>query len=97
MKASEVVEAVYERGVFKPSAPVEFSDGQKVLLSIEPVNGKPTGGRDELRRGREVFAGFSDGDVDELDRLILDRTHYMPKSGDGPVRVAFANVLPHNI
>lgn len=41
MKASEFVEAVYEHGVFTPSAPVELSDGQKVLLSIEPVNGKP--------------------------------------------------------
>lgn len=83
MKSSEFVEAVYEHGVFTPSAPVELSDGQRVLLSIEPVNGAPAEGPDELRRWRDVFEGFSDGDIDELDRLILDRSHFIPDRG-GP-------------
>ncbi len=78
MKAIEPIAAVYEHGVFTPSEPVALSDGQRVRLSIEPVNGKPaTADGEELKRWHGAFEGLDNGDIAELDRMILDRSHFL--------------------
>jgi len=79
MKAHDVVDAIFESGVFKPAEPVSLEEGQRVRLSIEPVNGAPPGtGHEELRRWTEVFEGLTDDDVSEIDRIISDRSHFIP-------------------
>jgi tRNA(fMet)-specific endonuclease VapC len=35
---TQVIEAVYEQGAFKPLEPVELPEGQRVTLSVEPIS-----------------------------------------------------------
>ena len=34
---AQIIEAVYGHGVFRPLEPVEFAEGQRVALSVEPM------------------------------------------------------------
>ena len=75
---SEAVEAIFEHGVFRPLEPVALDEGQKVVLSVETVT--PAGDRSvDLAAWREVFAGLSAEEVDEVERLALDRSQFIPR------------------
>ena len=50
------IAAVYRHGVFEPSEPVNFADGQRVQLNIEPANDQK--GRAWLEEVRTIQDGI---------------------------------------
>jgi predicted DNA-binding antitoxin AbrB/MazE fold protein len=67
----QTLEAVFENGTFRllePSA-VTLVDGQHVLLTVE-TEGTP---EDVLALAERVYDGLSDEEIDEVERISLDR------------------------
>lgn len=69
---TQTLEAVFEDGSFKPvdNGSLPFSEGQRVKLTVEVPSG--TQG-DLLELAGKVYEGLSDKDIDEVERIALDR------------------------
>jgi predicted DNA-binding antitoxin AbrB/MazE fold protein len=70
----QTVDAVFERGVFKPISQSAgcFVEGQRVRLTVE-TPGSP----DEiLQLAANVYAGLSAAEVTDIERIILDRRDF---------------------
>ncbi len=67
---THTVEAVFENGTFRPIDPIELSNGQHVKLVIEVAENDP------LALVQEVYSGLSEEDIDEIEKVILDRGNF---------------------
>jgi predicted DNA-binding antitoxin AbrB/MazE fold protein len=69
---TQTLEAVFEDGSFKPvdNGSLPFSEGQRVKLTVEvPIETQD----DLLGLAGQVYEGLSDKDIDEVERIALDR------------------------
>ncbi|MDX6497059.1 MAG: hypothetical protein QOG23_319 [Blastocatellia bacterium] len=69
---TQTLEAVFEDGSFKPvdNGSLPFSEGQRVKLTVEA----PTETQDDLLGlAGQVYEGLSDKDIDEVERIALNR------------------------
>ena len=73
MKMSKTIEAIYENGVLKPLDQVPLKEHQRVTLILQDA--RPVS-EDILDLASRVFKNFSKKDVQELDAIILDRSHF---------------------
>ena len=69
----QILEAVYENGVFTPRKKPYVLNGQCVRIIIEIPS--DTNG-DILQLAADVYAGLSDEDIKEIEGIALDRTHF---------------------
>jgi predicted DNA-binding antitoxin AbrB/MazE fold protein len=69
---TQTCEAIYENGLFRPLAPAPegLSEGQKVRLVVEA---KPV---DVIDLAVHVYDGLSEEDIDEIERIALDRSNF---------------------
>jgi predicted DNA-binding antitoxin AbrB/MazE fold protein len=69
---SQTLDAVFEGGRFKPvdNGSLPFSEGQRVKLTVE-VPTETQG--DVLSLAGQVYEGLSDKDIDEVERIALNR------------------------
>lgn len=67
----ETIEAVFERGVFRPLTPIDtmVSEGQHVRIMIEQDRSV----RNVLDLAAEVYAGLSEEEIDEVEQIATDR------------------------
>jgi len=70
---SEVVEAVFEDGVFRPLEEVHFPEGQRVSLSILPNVLSRQEAEEQLHAWKQVYAGLSPEEIREVEESALDR------------------------
>ncbi|WP_008312489.1 antitoxin family protein [Leptolyngbya sp. PCC 6406] len=70
----QVIEAIYENGVFRPLKTLEFSEGQAVQLIIHTKAEIPPDKM--LQLAAEVYAGLSDDEIDEIEQIALDRRNF---------------------
>ncbi len=70
------LDAIYENGAFRPigDAEITLSDGTRVRLTVEPV--LLDSGRNVLDLAAKVYAGLSDEDVADIERIATDRTNF---------------------
>lgn len=59
------VEAVYEKGTLRPLEPLDLAEGQHVRLQLEV--------EDPIELAGRVYDGLLDEEVDEIERIALDR------------------------
>ena len=66
-------EAIYENGLFRPIAPAPegLSEGQKVRLVVEAKTPE-----DIFALAAKVYEGLSPEDIDEIERIALDRSNF---------------------
>lgn len=70
----QIVEAIYENGVFKPVKPLHFFEGQQVQLEIEDM---PQNDPDDLLAlAAKVYDGFTDQEIDEIEKVATDRQDF---------------------
>lgn len=69
----KTVEAIYEEGVFKPISPLNISEHKRVTLIIED---KPEEPSDILYLASMVYNGLSPEDIEEIEKLALDRSYF---------------------
>jgi len=74
---TQIIEAVYEGGGFRPVAPtdLEFAEGQKVRLLIEPIE-EPG---DVLALARRVYEGLTDEQINSIERHMARREDFLGK------------------
>ena len=67
----ETIDAIYEKGVFRPLKPPTIIDGLKVRLEVETL---PEASPDDLPElAAQVYNGLSNEEIDEIQRIALDR------------------------
>jgi predicted DNA-binding antitoxin AbrB/MazE fold protein len=75
---TQTLDAVFKDGSFKPldNGSLPFSEGQRVKLTVEtPVE---TQG-DLIDLAAKVYEGLTDEEVDEVERLALDRSKFFDR------------------
>ncbi len=72
---TQTIEAIYQNGMFKPISPVseEISEGKKIKITIEDEKLSP---EEMLELASQVYAGLSEEDIDEIEKIALDRTNF---------------------
>jgi predicted DNA-binding antitoxin AbrB/MazE fold protein len=70
----QIVEAIYENGVFKPMKPLNFFEGQQVQLEIENI---PEANPDDLLElAGMVYDGLTGQEIDEIEKIATDRRDF---------------------
>ncbi|MCA9155157.1 MAG: antitoxin family protein [Planctomycetales bacterium] len=78
----QIIEAVYENGMFRPlmAVPESISDGQQVRLEIEATNRpSPNNLPDVLNLAGQVYDGLTNEDIDDIERIALDRSSFFDR------------------
>ena len=70
------LDAVYENGAFRPTgdADITLPDGARVRLTVEPISQNAE--ENVLDLAANVYAGLSDEDVADIERIAMDRTSF---------------------
>ena len=74
MGVSISVSAHYHDGVLEPERPLALREGAAVRLTIEPLEDATP--EAILRAARQVYAGLSEAEIQDLERVILDRSQF---------------------
>jgi predicted DNA-binding antitoxin AbrB/MazE fold protein len=69
---TQVLDAIFEKGAFRPlkKPSPTISEGQKVRIVVEADSG------DMLALAAKVYAGLSEQEIDEVERIALDRSTF---------------------
>ena len=66
----ETIDAIYEKGVFRPLKPSTILDGLKVRLEVEIL--PESSPYDLLELAAQVYDGLSNEQIDEIEQIVLD-------------------------
>lgn len=72
---TQTIEAIYQNGIFKPLKPVsdEIEEGETVEIIIKDKRLSPD---EMLELAGKVYEGLSDEDIEEIERIALDRSNF---------------------
>jgi predicted DNA-binding antitoxin AbrB/MazE fold protein len=68
------LKAVFEDGVFKPVERPGIPEGERVQITVETLMGPGT--EDSLELAANVYRGLRPEEIDEIERIALDRSHF---------------------
>ncbi len=68
--------AIYENGAFRPvgDVPLPLVDGAIVRLTVEATSQDSK--QNILELGAQVYAGLSEADIAEIEKIATDRAHF---------------------
>lgn len=72
----ETIEAIFEHGVLRPLQPIGLSEGQRVLITLEPEAMTPAEAEAHLREWMSVYEGLTDGEIDDVEAVAFDRSSF---------------------
>lgn len=77
---TQTIEAIYQNGIFRPITPVSDAivEGKKVHLEIIEERLSP---EEMLELASKVYEGLSAEDVEEIERIALDRSNFFGERG----------------
>ena len=72
---TQTIEAIYQNGMFKPLNPVseDIAEGERVEIIIKDKKLSPD---EMLKLAGQVYEGLSAEDIEEIERIALDRTNF---------------------
>jgi predicted DNA-binding antitoxin AbrB/MazE fold protein len=72
---TQTIEAIYQNGMFKPLNPVseEIAEGEMVEITIKDKRLSPD---EMLKLAGQVYEGLSEEDIDEIEKIALDRSNF---------------------
>ncbi|WP_199245084.1 antitoxin family protein [[Phormidium] sp. ETS-05] len=70
----QILDAIYENGVFRPLKNIDISEGQSVRLIVETTSSLSP--EDLLNLAAQVYEGLSDEDIQEIEELARDRRNF---------------------
>lgn len=73
---SQVLDAIFEKGVFKPLQAPNLSEGQHVRLVVEGPTQAPDG---ILQLAARVYEGLSAEEIQKVEAIALDRGHFFSR------------------
>jgi len=72
---SRVFEAVYEDGVLKPLEDPGLQEHHRFSVRVQELGGMQVD--EDLAAWHRVYAGLSDEDIDEVEKIALDRSRFL--------------------
>ena len=75
---TQTIEAIYEDGIFRPLDPasLNISNGQRVQIVVVRDN------EDPLKEITSILDGLSPEEIEEFERIALDRSNFFGPRGD---------------
>lgn len=70
----QILDAIYENGVFRPLKNIDISEGQSVRLIVETTSSLSPD--DLLNLAAQVYEGLSDEDIQEIEEISRDRRNF---------------------
>ncbi len=70
----QILDAIYENGVFRPLTSLEISEGQSVRLIVETTSDSTP--EDMLNLAARVYEGLSGEDIDEIEKIARERRDF---------------------
>ncbi len=71
---TKTIEAIFENGVFKPMSPLNnIAEHKKVTLIIKDYDAEKF---DILSLASTVYDGLSPKDIEDIEKLAFDRSHF---------------------
>jgi predicted DNA-binding antitoxin AbrB/MazE fold protein len=71
---TEILDVIFENGVFKPLAPTGIPEGKRLRIRMESEpESRP---EDILALAAEVFTGLTDDEKDEVEKIALSRQNF---------------------
>jgi predicted DNA-binding antitoxin AbrB/MazE fold protein len=67
----QVLEAIYENGIFRPLSHPKLTEGQTVQLIVQTQSSIAP--EDMLALAASVYQGFSEDEITEVEQLVCDR------------------------
>ncbi len=75
----ETIEAIYEKGVFRPLKIPDISEGLKVRLEVEALAESSV--EDLLELAAKVYSNLSNEQIDAIEQIAFDRGELFGKRG----------------
>ena len=75
-----VLEAIYEDGVLKPLEAPGLDERQRVKLELLDTSFDSVD--QHLAAWHQLYEGFSDKEVEEIETIVLDRSNFMKRAVD---------------
>ena len=75
---TKTIEAVYEKGVFKPLKQIRLKEHQKVRLTVE--DGKVKAPEKIVNLASKVYENLSPKDIKQIETVVLDRSNFSRES-----------------
>ncbi len=75
----ETIEAIYEKGVFRPLETPDISEGLKVRLEFETLAESSV--EDLLELAAKVYSNLSDEQIDEIEQIAFERDELFGDEG----------------
>ncbi len=76
---TQTIDAIFEDGAFRPVRPEQVlaTNGQLVTLVVRsPATGDSDDLPEPLRLAARVYDGLSEEEIQEIERIVLDRTNF---------------------
>jgi predicted DNA-binding antitoxin AbrB/MazE fold protein len=71
---ADILEVVFENGVFRPLSTPSIPDGKRLRIRMEPTQRESP--KDILELAGSVFDGLSDEEMDDVERIATDRRDF---------------------
>ncbi|GAB4278516.1 MAG: hypothetical protein Fur0025_05160 [Oscillatoriaceae cyanobacterium] len=70
----QILDAIYENGVFRPLKNIDISEGQSVRLIVETTSSLSP--EDLLNLAAQVYEGLSDEEIQDIEEIARDRRNF---------------------
>jgi predicted DNA-binding antitoxin AbrB/MazE fold protein len=70
----QILDAIYENGVFRPLKNIDISEGQSVRLIVETTSSPNPDAL--LNLAARVYEDLSDEDIQDIEDMARDRRHF---------------------
>jgi predicted DNA-binding antitoxin AbrB/MazE fold protein len=75
----QVIEAIYEQGILRPTKPINLPERQRVTLRLYVMDRQSA--LNIIEQMSKVYDGLSDQDIAEIEAIALDRSDFFGKRG----------------
>ena len=73
---AQPIEAVFEKGVFRPKTPVRLKEGAEVRLTLAPRGMTEEEAEEHIRGWQKVFEGLTDDEAEEIANVRESRKSF---------------------
>lgn len=75
---TQTLDAIYEKGVFRPLTKPEIADGQSVKLVVETSS--KLNPEEMLKLAAQVYEGLSEEQINEIEQIAIERGNLLTEN-----------------
>lgn len=74
----QTLDAIYEKGVFRPLTNPEIAEGESVKLIVETAS--KVNSDEMLKLAAQVYEGLSEEEINEIEQITGDRSNFFTEN-----------------